>query len=209
MRQKRIQQTQSNLIARQEQEKEKGRKAFAELQPKLDAQSTEQVQQQAADTRNQQYQQAVGPLRADPTQTATETAVVNDTPAETPLAVRRAFDAEAAKSQQFTSQQATARAFLDALADAQRQAGTTIARGAEQIGMHGDFVSGTNRPLQAWETAKNGQAVFNAQLGAAAQQGADAVALADTLGAVSQLGYAYGTRTKTPKAKPVSYQPIS
>lgn len=210
-RQRRIQQTQSNLIARQEQEKEKGRKAFAELQPKMDLESTDQVQTQATDTRNQQYQQAVGPLTADPLQGATETAVV-DSPAEKPLAVQAAYDAEAGKAKQFSGQQAQARAFLDALADAQRQAGITMSRGAEQIGMYGDFVSGINRPLQAWEVAKNGQAVFNAQSNAAAQQGADAIALGDAISSIGQLGYAYGTRSKSQpnvtSNQKISYRPF-
>ena len=208
-RQKRIQATQSSLINQQEQAKEKGRRAFVDLQPKLDLESTQATQAQATDARNQQYQQATaGPLTADPLQGATQTAVV-DSPAERPLAVRAAYDAEAGKSQQFSSQQAQARAFLDALADAQRQAGTTINRGAEQIGMYGDFVSGSNRPLQAWEAAKNGQAVFNAASNAAYQQGVEGQELAGAINSIGQLGYAYGTRSKNPKAKPVSYQPIS
>jgi hypothetical protein len=194
-RQRRIQQTQSRLIADQESNKEKGRKAFQELQPQLGVDATKAAEATAGADRGAAYQQAVQPVSgADPTAGASADTAVVDTVADTPVAVRGAYDAASAKGKDFSNQQAGARAFLDALADAQRQAGVTVARGAEEIGMYGDFVSGTNRPLNAWESVKNNQAAFQTAATNAAQIGADGQAIGSAIGQLGQLGYAYATR---------------
>lgn len=212
MRQRRIQQTQSSLIAQQEAEKEKGRKAYAELQPQVNRENTDAMESAATEQRNAAYQQAIQQTGADPSQGGAQAAVV-DTQSEQPIAVRRGYEKASAEGKQFSQQQAGARAFLDALNDAQQQAGIKLARGAEKIGMHGDFVQGLTRPLNAWEQAKNGQAVFQAQSAAAAQQGADAVAQGQLLSSLGQLGYAYGTRPTTPQGtatvRTISQRPIT
>jgi hypothetical protein len=212
-RQRRIQATQSRLIGQQETQKEKGRKAFQELQPKLGIEETQRMEAAATGERNTAYQQAIAPaIGADPTQAASADTAVVDSVADTPLAVRAGNAAASAKGKAFSGQQASARAFLDALADAQRQAGITVGRGAEEIGMRGDFVSGLNHPLNAWEGVKNNQAAFQAAATGAAQQGADGIATGQAISQLGQLGYAYATRPQqgyygTPRA--ASARPIS
>lgn len=204
-RQQRYQQNQARLIAQQEKEKEKGRQAYDELQPQLGREETDADQAAAALARDEAYQQALSPVfqqGADPTQqTAAEVKTVSDAP----IAVQNAMDKEQARAFNFSTGQAKARSFLDAMGDTQRMAHTKLARGSQEIAKYGDFVSGLNKPLTGYGGLKDSSTtLYNQGLSAAQGEGAGLQALGSLIGSINQLGYGYATTRQPANVSTIS-----
>lgn len=197
LRQQQMQARQAQLIANQEADKERGRKAFQDLQPQFTKEAIGQDEANAQANRESLYNQAIsGPMQpvqqgADPTQSASADVTITPT---APLAVRNAMTGERDKALAFATKKAGAQAFLDALGDAQLAGQQRLRRGAEQIGMYGDFVSGANRPLTALEQlkAQSGD-LYRSDLNRAMGKGAAWRGAGQLMGTLGQMAYGKAT----------------
>lgn len=197
LRQQQMQARQAQLIANQESDKERGRKAFQELQPQFTKEAVGEDEAAARAAREASYDQAVrGPMQpvqqgADATQAASADVTITPT---TNLAVRNAMTGEKEKALAFSGDRAKAQAFLDALGDAQLAGQQRLRRGAEQIGMYGDFVSGANRPMNALEQlkAQSGN-LYQSHLNKAMGKGAAWRGAGQLLGTMGQMAYGKAT----------------
>lgn len=151
-RQQRLQQQQQQYISQQEAEKEQARQIFQNLTPEI---SQERMQQREAETGtmlgNTYVASATPSYGADPTRVGDSVATVG-TPTQmgvgAPKALDAAFSKELARVLGFNTQQANARANMDALGIAQNRTNQALQRGTEGIGLQGQFISGLGRNVQ-------------------------------------------------------------
>lgn len=201
-RQQRLQFQQQQYIAQQEAEKEQARQMFQSLTPEI---SQERMQQREVETGtmlgNTYVASAAPSYGSDPTRVGDSVSTVG-TPAQmgvgAPKALDSAFSKELARALGFNTQQANARANMDALGIAQNRTNQALQRGTEGIGLQGQFISGLGRNVQGIGSLMDASSRdAEAQIKAAATKGENwrtAAQIFDLIGAGASLAGGGGSK---------------
>jgi hypothetical protein len=175
-RQQSMQRNQEAIIAQQESEKEAARQLFQSLVPEGGQQRMEEREREIGSSLADTYVAAAAPSPgSDPTRDGDAVSTVG-APTNAGTGTPKAFDAayaqQLARVLGFNTQQAKARANMDALGISQNRANQSIQRGNEGIGLQGQIISGLGRNVQgigALMDASNRNA--QAQINAASRKG--------------------------------------
>jgi hypothetical protein len=204
-RQQSMQRNQEAIISQQEAEKDEARRLFQSLVPEGGQERMQEREQEIGTALGDTYAAASAPTPgSDPTRDGDAVSTVG-APTRSGTGTPKAFDAayaqQLARVLGFNTQQARARANMDALGISQNRANQAIQRGNEGIGVQGQIISGLGRNVQgigALMDASNRNA--QAQINSASHNGDNWKTASQVFGIISSLagggmdfgGNAYG-----------------
>ncbi|CAB4163707.1 hypothetical protein UFOVP806_40 [uncultured Caudovirales phage] len=198
-RQQRLQAQQQQYIAQQEAEKESARNIFQSLTPEISQQSMERREADIGTALGQAYSSAAAPsysAGADPTRVGDAVSTVGSTMmggVGVPKALDVAYAKNLARVLGFNTQQATARANMDALGIAQNRTNQVLQRGTEGIGLQGQIISGLGNNVRGISNLMDASSRdAQSQLQAAALKGENWRTASEIFGLIAAGAGAYG-----------------
>lgn len=196
-RQQRMQQQQQEIIAQQEHEKETARKMFQSIVPEGGQDRMEEREQQIGSELGAAYTAASEPTKAaDPTRDGDAVSTIG-APTSAGTGSGQAFDTayaqQLARALGFNTQQAKARASMDALGISQNRANQAIQRGNEDIGLQGQIIHGLGRNVQGLNGLMEASSRdAQAQISHASHKGDNWKTASQIFGIISTLAGGYG-----------------